>query len=241
MPSSPPDHDSKRSGIPRSVRRTLADGGIHEQRVVAAIDAVPGERFRLANAEQSPDADHPGDLRSSTAPALHTIGRMIQALDLRGYERVLDVGTGSGYRAALLSRLAREVYTIEIDPVAAESARRTFAALGYTNIDVLEGDGSRGWPAASPFQAILVGGAVLDVPEELLQELDDGGRLVVPIGSRDGQLVVRFCKRRQALDSETVTWSALEPLVSRAPARVSRYPWIASPPPSSSDSGRGTR
>lgn len=236
--SRPPERDPKRSVIPRNLIRALAEAGISGPRVVAAIDAVPREPFGLDTLWEPPDSDSRVARESRSTPAAQVTARMVQALDLEGHERVLDIGTGSGYRAALLSRLARDVYSVESDPARADSARRTLGELGYTNVRVVDGDGSDGWAAASPYQAIVVGGAVLEVPQALLQELDEGGRLVVPIGSRDAQLVVRFCKRRQALDSETVTWSALEPLVSRAAARTSRYPWVSSSstqPPSSEE------
>ena len=108
---------------------------------------------------------------------------MISLLELEGDEKVLEIGTGSGYDAALLSQMAGQVYTIEIDPQLGEKARRTLADLGYDNVHVKIGDGYRGWPSEAPFDAILVTAAPERLPQPLIDQLQVGGRMVVAVGS----------------------------------------------------------
>ena len=132
------------------------------------------------------------------------VAAMTDALHLQPEERVYELGTGSGYQAAVASRLCAHVYTIEIQPALAERAASTLAALGYANVSVRAGDGFRGWPEAAPFDAMLITAAVAELPRELLAQLKPGGRAVVPVGplfgvqdllliekSRDGHTVTR--------------------------------------------------
>jgi protein-L-isoaspartate(D-aspartate) O-methyltransferase len=114
---------------------------------------------------------------------------MTEQLRLRGEERVLEVGTGSGYQAAVLAELAREVYTIEIVEELAERARQDLERLGYRNVHVRVGDGYRGWPEQAPFDAIIVTAAPDHVPQPLVEQLAVGGRLVLPVGSVDQELL----------------------------------------------------
>jgi protein-L-isoaspartate(D-aspartate) O-methyltransferase len=115
---------------------------------------------------------------------------MTEALGLRGGETVLEVGTGSGYQAAVLAEIAARVYTIEIVAPLAEEARERLKRLGYRNVDVRSGDGYLGWPEAAPFDAIMVTAAAPRVPDPLRQQLKDGGRLVIPVGDEYQELMV---------------------------------------------------
>jgi protein-L-isoaspartate(D-aspartate) O-methyltransferase len=117
----------------------------------------------------------------------YMVAIMTQSLELQGHERVLEVGTGSGYQAAVLSRLATHVYTIEYFPDLAERARTRLQHLGYTNVQVLTGDGGPGLPAHAPYHGILVAAAAPHVPQSLLTQLAEGGRLVIPVGSATRQ------------------------------------------------------
>jgi protein-L-isoaspartate(D-aspartate) O-methyltransferase len=120
---------------------------------------------------------------------------MTQCLRLRGGERVLEIGTGLGYQAAVLSRIASEVYTIERFPDLAERARHVLEELGYANIHVASGDGTKGWPEKAPFDAIIATAAGPRVPEPLKEQLREGGRIVMPVGAyRMGQSIVRLTK-----------------------------------------------
>jgi protein-L-isoaspartate(D-aspartate) O-methyltransferase len=163
-----------------------------------------------------------------TAERMTVLIRMLEALELSGTEQVLDIGTGAGYRAALLGRLAQRVQSIELVPGVAVAARQRLGQLGCTNVEVIDGDGSRGWARGAPYHAILVGGALPDVPNELIAQLEEGGRLVVPIGDTRGQLVERMCRRENAVQSSTVVACNLRPLVLRR-ERSTSVPWLQLP------------
>jgi len=168
------------------------------------------------------------DFQTPWAPlartSLNTQVRMLEALNLSGSERVLDIGTGAGYRAALLGSLASNVFSIELSEAVAASARRTLERAGCANVQVLIGDGSLGFAPHAPYDAIIVGGACPDVPNQLIHQLAEGGRLVIPIGDALGQLVVRLCRHGLAVESTTVAPCKLGPLEVRA-ERPSRVPW----------------
>src|SRR5262245_54852777 len=128
---------------------------------------------------------------------------MTDALGLTGGEKVLEVGTGSGYQSAVLSRMSSAVYSIEIVAPLAEEARDRMARLGYRNVFVRAGDGYKGWPEAAPFDAIIVTAAAPRVPEPLEAQLKDGGRLVIPVGDRNQELVV-ITRRGNSFDERRV-------------------------------------
>ena len=169
--------------------------GIFDERVLAAMAAVPRELFvpemerRRAYADRALPIGH-----GQTISQPFMVATICALLGLRGEERVLDVGTGSGYQAAVLAELAAEVVTVERVPELAEQARRTLAAAGYERVEVRVGDGTLGVPDRAPFQGIAVAAAAPAVPQALYDQLDEGGRLVVPVGSRRDQrlqLIVR--------------------------------------------------
>jgi protein-L-isoaspartate(D-aspartate) O-methyltransferase len=186
-----------------------------DKRVARAVYCLPWDQFDLGQA-------------AATTERLTVLIRMLEALELGGTEHVLDIGTGAGYRAALLGRLAKRVQSIELVPGVAVAARQRLGQLGCNNVEVIEGDGSRGWARGAPFDAILVGGALPDVPNELIAQLEEGGRLVVPIGDTRGQLVGRLCRRENAVESITVTSCNLKPLALRRERRTS-VPWLQLP------------
>jgi protein-L-isoaspartate(D-aspartate) O-methyltransferase len=147
--------------------------------------------------------DHPLPIgHGQTISQPYIVAFMTEALGLRGGERVLEVGTGSGYQAAVLAEIAAKVHTIEIVAPLADEARTRLERLGYRNIEVRAGDGYRGWPEAAPFDAIMVTAAAPRIPEPLREQLADGGRLVLPLGDEFQELVVvtrrgtRFDERR---------------------------------------------
>jgi protein-L-isoaspartate(D-aspartate) O-methyltransferase len=172
-------------------RRDIAD-----ERVLAAMERVPRELFvpQSISARAYDDAALPiGEGQTISQP--YMVARICEALSLRGHERVLDVGTGSGYQAAVLAELAGEVHTIERIPELAEEARATLDAAGYGDrVHVHVGDGTLGLPEHAPYTAIAVAAAAPEVPTTLYEQLEERGRLVVPIGGRRGQqlqLIVR--------------------------------------------------
>ena len=131
-----------------------------------------------------PYGDHPCPIgHGQTISQPYIVAYMTEKMEIQPGEKVLEVGTGSGYQAAILSELGAEVYTIEIIPALAEHARRTLTAEGYTNVQVRIGDGYKGWPEEAPFKVIIVTCAPDNIPPRLLEQLDDGGRMVIPVGS----------------------------------------------------------
>ncbi len=171
------------------VDEQLAARGIVDARVLGAMRRVPRDAFVPESARHDAYADRALPIGSGqTISQPFMVAAMTEALRLTGSERVLEVGTGSGYQAAVLAEIAREVVTIERVPLLAESARARLAALGYTNVDVVVGDGTLGWPAAAPYDAMLVAAGAPRAPATLTAQLaPEGGRLVIPIGPREQQ------------------------------------------------------
>jgi protein-L-isoaspartate(D-aspartate) O-methyltransferase len=169
----------------RMVQRQLRERDIVDERVLTAMERVPRELFVPAELRERAydDAALPiGGGQTISQP--YMVGRICEALALRGHERVLDVGTGSGYQAAVLAELADEVDTIERIPELAERARQNLAAAGYEHVRVHVGDGTRGFPERAPFTAIAVAAAAPGMPSALYEQLEPRGRLVIPVGKR---------------------------------------------------------
>ena len=177
------------------VQRQLRERDISDERVLAAMERIPRELFvppELRDRAYDDAALPIGSGQTISQP--YMVARIAEALELGGTERVLDVGTGSGYQAAVLAELAREVDTIERIAELAETARANLAAAGYRNVDVHVGDGTRGVPERAPFAAIAVAAAAPGLPPTLYEQLEPRGRLVIPVGRRRVQrleLVVR--------------------------------------------------
>lgn len=166
------------------VNYQLAARGLHDQSVLDAVNAVPREEFVPADLVEFAYSDSPLPIAASqTISQPYIVALMTAALELKPGDRVLEVGTGSGYAAAVLAEIAEKVYTIERHKILADTARSRLAALGYRNIQVLHGDGTLGWPEHAPFDAIIVAAGGPQVPENLKQQLSVGGRLVIPAGS----------------------------------------------------------
>jgi protein-L-isoaspartate(D-aspartate) O-methyltransferase len=165
--------------------------GVRDAKTLAALRKVERHRFVPAPAVPLAYADHPLPIgHEQTISQPYIVAFMTEALRLKGGETVLEVGTGSGYQAAVLAEIAAKVYTIEIvEPLAAESKER-LKRLGYENVEVRAGDGYVGWPEAAPFDAVIVTAAAPRIPEPLKQQLKDGGRLVIPVGEEYQELIV---------------------------------------------------
>lgn len=175
------------------VERQLRARRIRDPRVLAAMARIPRERFvpEADRAAAYDDAPLPiGGGQTISQP--YMVAAMTDLLNLRGNEVILEVGTGSGYQAAVLSRMAREVHTVERHPELAETARETLAQLGYQNVFVHIGDGSEGWPEAAPYQGILVTAAAPRPPDPLLNQLQEDCYLVIPVGGQEGQDLQRW-------------------------------------------------
>jgi protein-L-isoaspartate(D-aspartate) O-methyltransferase len=167
------------------VARQIRDRGVTDARVLAAMRKVPRERF--VPAELIPRAYDDGPLpigQGQTISQPFIVAYMTEALGVARDHKVLEIGTGSGYQAAVLGELARNVYTIEIVPELARRAAATLKALGYAHVHVREGDGYAGWPEHAPFDRIIVTAAPEEIPKPLLDQLGPRGRLVVPVGEQ---------------------------------------------------------
>ncbi len=178
------------------VEQQLVRRGITDARVLAAMGAVPREAFvdeRFAGLAYR-DAPLPIEARQTISQP-YVVAHMLELAAIRPGDTVLDVGTGSGYAAAVAGKIARRVVGIERHEVLANAARERLAALGYDNVVIHCGDGSKGVPAEAPFNAILVAAAGAEVPQALLDQLAPGGRLVMPVGRRGGQ-VLKLVQRR---------------------------------------------
>ena len=167
------------------VQRQLAERGIRDERVLDAMRSVPRERFVPESYRAMSYRDGPLPIESGqTISQPYIVALMAEALELEETDRILEVGAGSGYAAAVLGRIGAEVYAIEYHDELAELGRERMAALGYDNVTVRQGDGTRGWPSKAPFDAILVSAGGPDVPPTLLDQLAVGGRMVIPVGDR---------------------------------------------------------
>jgi protein-L-isoaspartate(D-aspartate) O-methyltransferase len=174
----------------RMVEEQLRSRGIRDPRVLAAMGKVPREEFIASGDLRSAYGDHPLPIGAGqTVSQPYIVAAMVDALELQPTGRVLEVGTGTGYEAAILGELAEEVWTIERHQELADKSREILARLGYTNVHVVYGDGSLGLTEHAPFQGILVAAAAPRIPESLVAQLADGGRLVVPVGDRYEQQV----------------------------------------------------
>lgn len=183
--------------------RALADflerEGIRDRRVLEAIARLNRSDFVPANARYAAGQDTPLPIgHGQTISQPYVVAFMSQALELRGHERVLEIGTGSGYQTAVLALLCREVYSLEIVPSLARSARRLLRELDFENVYLRQGDGSLGWPEAAPFDAVIGTAAPESVPPKLLGQLKPGGRMVLPVGSQgSSQELLRITRARE--------------------------------------------
>ncbi len=187
------------------VEQQIRRRGVSSPRVLAAMARVPRHEFVPAEFKNDAYADKPlpiGEGQTISQP--YMVAAMTEALELTGSERVLEIGAGSGYQAAVLSLLAREVITVESHAPLALSAQECLTDLGYTNVHVHNGDGSAGFPDAAPYDAILVTAAAPEIPAVLAGQLREGGRLVIPVGSRENQELVQARKKNGELKSRAL-------------------------------------
>jgi protein-L-isoaspartate(D-aspartate) O-methyltransferase len=166
------------------IREHLIGRGIRDRAVLAAMGQVPREEFVGADIQSSAYDDYPLRIdEGQTISQPYIVAYMTEALELSSQDRVLEIGTGSGYAAAILSRVVATVYTVERLPGLAQSARQRLEMLGYSNILTHLGDGTLGWPEHAPYNAIVVTAGAPEVPGPLLEQLVVGGRLVIPVGA----------------------------------------------------------
>jgi protein-L-isoaspartate(D-aspartate) O-methyltransferase len=169
------------------VEQQIRQRGVTDTRVLAAMETIPRDRFIPPDARSQAYDDIPLAIGfNQTISQPYIVAYMTEALDVRESHRVLEIGTGSAYQAAILGSLAREVWTIEIVPALAAAATGLLRDLGLNNVHVRLGDGYSGWPEQAPFDRIMVTAAPDEVPEPLIEQLAVGGRLVIPVGSQGG-------------------------------------------------------
>lgn len=199
------------------VERLVRARGVSDPLVLAAMLAVPRHRFVEEALQAQAYSDFPlpiGEKQTISQP--YTVGSMSEALQLRGGERVLEIGTGSGYQAAVLARIAARVFTVERIPALARRARQVLDGLGCHHVNVKVSDGTVGWPEEGPFGAIIVTAGAPSVPAGYLEQLAPGGRLVIPVGDRGGQVMKRFMRTADgAVSEETLHACRFVPLLGR--------------------------
>jgi protein-L-isoaspartate(D-aspartate) O-methyltransferase len=190
--------------------------GIRDERVLAAFGEVPREQFVPAFAFHQAYDDHPieiGEGQTISQPSV--VARITELAAVGERDRVLEIGAGSGYQAAILALLARFVFAVERLPRLAETARARLSGLGLQNVSVQVMDGSLGWRAQAPFDAIVVSAAAPAIPEALKEQLRDGGRLVIPLGDLRRQELVRVVRRGDAFEESSHGAVTFVPLVGR--------------------------
>ncbi len=198
------------------VMEQVAARGIEDERVLRAMRRVRRHEFVPADVRGSAYEDRPLPIGwEQTISQPYIVALMTAALELEGQERVLEIGTGSGYQAAVLAELVPEVYSIEILPELAARAQATLRRLGYERVQVRSGDGYRGWPEAAPFDAIVVTASPEHIPEPLRQQLRLGGRMVLPVGGGQ-QLLLRIRRTAEGFVSDTLAAVRFVPMTGEA-------------------------
>ena len=185
FPASPASYSSLRLQM---VDSQLRRRGIADERVLAAMERVPRHEFAPERYRGQAYEDHPlpiGEEQTISQP--YIVALMLEALKLSPTDKVLEIGTGSGYVTALLAELTESVVSIERHESLAQSSRALLAALGYSNVNVVTGDGMRGFPETAPYNAIVVSAAATEMPPALVVQLGEGGRMIIPVGSEDSQ------------------------------------------------------
>jgi protein-L-isoaspartate(D-aspartate) O-methyltransferase len=196
------------------VERQLHRRGISDERVLEAMGTVPREHFVPEGVRRSAYNDSALPIgHDQTISQPWVVAAICQALHLRGGENVLEIGTGSGYSAAVLARLADHVVSVERVPELAETAQQNLDSLGIENVEVILGDGSRGHPEGAPYDAIAVHAATPEAPHSMLAELAPDGRLVVPIATGTADLLTAFIRENGALRQETIGPCRFVPLI----------------------------
>jgi protein-L-isoaspartate(D-aspartate) O-methyltransferase len=207
----PPNESEQRMEFMLTLRRR----GISDQTVLRAMDEVPREHFVETRFAESAYADQAMPIAcGQTISQPYVVAYMTEQLAVRGNHRVLEVGTGSGYQAAVLSRLAREVVSLERYRTLANAARTRLKTLGYGNVEVLLGDGLGGEPLRAPYDRIIVTAAAESIPPALTAQLADGGIMILPLGPHGGaQELVKLTKSGQGLSQETLIAVRFVPLL----------------------------
>ncbi|HEY0529613.1 MAG TPA: protein-L-isoaspartate(D-aspartate) O-methyltransferase [Gemmatimonadaceae bacterium] len=212
--AAPVEHEFR--GPRRRLVEYLQQQGIRDLAVLHAIDQTPRHLFVPTGVRHRAYEDSAlpiGNGQTISQPSIHA--RYLELLKLKGKEKVLEIGTGSGYQTALLSQLAAQVFSIERIAPLLDSARETIRQIGSRNISFLLGDGTLGWRQYAPYDAILVGAAAPDVPTTYKEQLTEGGRLLIPLGDREEQTLYMFTRNGDELRREEIAPVRFVPLVGK--------------------------
>jgi protein-L-isoaspartate(D-aspartate) O-methyltransferase len=209
-------HDRFEPARKRMVEEQLRSRGIRDERVLAAMAHVPRHLFVAEDQRDKAYEDRPlGIPEGQTVSQPYIVAITLEALSIEPNDRILEIGTGSGYQAALLAEMAREVFSVERHPVLADEARSRMSELGYSNVTVTVGDGSEGLPQYAPYSGIAVSAAVPKIPEPLLQQLAEPGRMVIPVGPAAGQELQFVSKRDGAFKIVTLEGCRFVPMIGK--------------------------
>ena len=198
----------------RMVDEQLRARGLKDERLLVAFRDTPRHLFVPEEFRQDAYADRPLPIGSAqTISQPYMVALMVDRLRLKGHERVLEIGGGSGYQTAILSQLALDVFSVERLPELLAAARERLTTLGYLNVHFTAGNGSLGWSEHAPYDAIIVSAAAPSVPQSLIDQLAEGSRMVLPIGPPEGQMLIEVEKRRGAVSQKPVASCVFVPLV----------------------------
>ncbi len=198
----------------RMVQEQLKARGLTDERLLAAFRKVPRHLFVSKEFQREAYADHPLPIGSGqTISQPYIVALMVSHLRLQGHERVLEIGTGSGYQTALLAELALEVFSVERIPELLFAVRQRLQALGCLNVHLTAGNGSLGWPDQAPYDGIIVSAAAPDVPSPLVDQLAEGGRMVLPVGPPEAQRLVEAEKHHGRVHRRELTGCVFVPLL----------------------------
>jgi protein-L-isoaspartate(D-aspartate) O-methyltransferase len=196
------------------VEEQLRRRGIHDPRLLAIMANIPRHSFVSSDYQLAAYEDRPlpiGEGQTISQP--YMVAVMTQSLELKGDERVLEIGTGSGYQTAILAELAKTIFTIERIQELLLRAQKILREFGYENIFFLTGDGTKGWPEKAPFDGIIVTAGAPEIPQTLTSQLAEGGRLVIPVGPRYTQTLYKVTRQRNQFTEEDLTGCVFVPLV----------------------------
>jgi len=207
----PPDYDKERN---RMVDEQIVYRGVRDPRVLSAMRRVPRHEFMPEALRSEAYGDHALPIGSGqTISQPYIVALMTELLELAGKERVLEIGTGSGYQAAVLAELSEKVFSVERVKALAEKARAVLDRLGYQRVAMKVYDGTYGWKEMGPFDAIIVTAAAPEVPQALVEQLKEGGRMVVPVGERYSQVLLKLIKTAEGVRRETHIPCVFVPLI----------------------------
>jgi len=198
----------------KMVDTQLKSRGLDDERLLAAFGKVPRHLFIPEEFREEAYADHPLPIGAGqTISQPYIVALMVDCLGLRGHERVLEIGSGSGYQTAILAELALEIFSIERVPELLKAVQVRLSTLGFLNVHLAAGNGSLGWPEHAPFDAIIVSAAAPRIPLPLVTQLAEGGRMAIPIGTPQAQMLVQSEKRRGILHQKDIASCVFVPLI----------------------------